>query len=162
NRARTGARARARQSADRRDAAMTQSLSETLYALLPAVYRRRDVEEGQPLRALLAVLEEPLRRLERDTGQLYDNWFIETCADWVVPYIGDLLGVSLLQQPSAQGLTPRAFIANTLASRRRKGTAGMLERVAQDISGWPAAVVEYFQQLATTQNINHLRFDAPF
>src|SRR5215471_14348399 len=129
-----------------------------LYSLLPAIYRLRDAERGYPLQALLRVIEEQVNIVEQDIASLYDNWFIETCDDWVVPYIGDLLGVSLLQQPSAQGLTPRAFIANTLASRRRKGTAGMLERVAQDISGWPAAVVEYFQQLATTQNINHLRF----
>jgi hypothetical protein len=140
---------------------MTQTLGERLYPLLPAYYRRRDFDEGEPLRALLEVLEEPLQALERDLLQLHDDWFIETCAEWVVPYIGDLLGVQLLSTTAGEGLTLRSFVANTLAFRRRKGTPGLLERVAQDVTGWPAAVVESFQRLATTQNVNHVRLGAP-
>ncbi len=135
---------------------MTQ-IFERLYPLLPSFYRKVDADQNLTLRALLAVLEEPLQALENDIQQLYDNSFIETCADWVVPYIGDLLGVRLLHASAGEGLTLRAFVANTIAFRRRKGTPGMLERVAQDVTGWPAAAVEYFQILATTQNVNHLR-----
>ena len=30
--------------------------------------------------------------LADDLDQLYDDQFIETCAPWVIPYIGDLIG----------------------------------------------------------------------
>src|SRR5687768_15481874 len=69
-----------------------------LYALLPAIHRLRDAERGYPLRALLRVIGEQVDVLENDIAQLYDNWFIETCDDWVVPYIGDLIGYRTLHE----------------------------------------------------------------
>ncbi len=33
----------------------------------------------------------------------------------------------------------------------------MLEQLARDVTGWPARVVEFFERLATTQYLNHLR-----
>ena len=53
--------------------------------------------------------------------------------------------------------SPRAEVAHTIAYRRRKGTASMLEQLARDVTGWDARAVEYFQLLATTQYMNHLR-----
>src|SRR3712207_8877629 len=47
--------------------------------LLPAIHRIQDLAEGEPLRALLAVIESEFRKLEADVAGLYDNWFIETC-----------------------------------------------------------------------------------
>ena len=86
-----------------------------LYNLLPAVQRIRDAEQGEPLRQLLAVITQQVGILEEDLEQLYDNQFIETCAPWVLPYIGDLLGITGLP-PSP--LTPRAEVAHTIAYRR--------------------------------------------
>src|SRR6185369_8455368 len=63
-----------------------------LYNLLPAIYRLRDAERGYPLQALLRVVEEQVNVVEEDIARRYENWFIETCDDWVVPYIGDLIG----------------------------------------------------------------------
>jgi hypothetical protein len=128
-----------------------------LYELLPAVYRLRDAEQGEPLRALLSVIAEQVGVLEEDLAQLYDDQFIETCAEWVVPYIGDLVGArGLLTWPDSP-LSNRAQVANTLAYRRRKGTAAVLEQLARDVTGWNARAVEFFQLLATTQYMNHLR-----
>ena len=128
---------------------MNQKPRDRLYKLLPAIYQLRDGAEGEPLRALLAVIEQEVQTIEEDIGDLYDNWFIETCAEWVIPYIGDLLDVRELYassfpatQPQNQLLTTekelleprppsprpygqqerRAYVANTLAYRRRKGT----------------------------------------
>src|SRR6185312_5711664 len=53
--------------------------------------------------------------------------------------------------------SPRAEVANTIAYRRRKGTASMLEQLARDVTEWDARVVEFFQLLATTQYMNHIR-----
>ena len=128
-----------------------------LYELLPSVYRVRDAERDEALRALLGVIEGELRLLEDDIGRLYDNFFIETCDEWVVPYLGDLLGVSGLQPVRDEAFSQRALVANTLAYRRRKGTASVLEQLARDVTGWPAKAVEFFDLLATTQHLNHVR-----
>lgn len=136
---------------------MSLLMPERLYKLLPAVYRVRDADQGEPLRALLAVIEGELERVEADTAGLYDNWFIETCDEWVVPYIGDLLGVRPIRAIESAGVSARAYVANTIAYRRRKGTAVVLEQLAHDTTGWPARAVEFFARLATTQHLNHVR-----
>ncbi|HEY0251278.1 MAG TPA: hypothetical protein VGC41_07105, partial [Kofleriaceae bacterium] len=130
---------------------------ERLYRLLPAVHRLRDAEQGEPLRALLGVIEEEFERIETDTEGLYDNWFIETCEEWVVPYIGDLLGVRGQYNFDNAAQSMRPFVANTLHYRRRKGTAAMLEGLALDVTGWPTRAVEFFQLLGTTQYLDHRR-----
>ena len=131
---------------------------ERLYALLPAIYRLRDAQ-GEPLRALLAIIESELRAIEADIEALYENWFIETCEEWVVPYIGDLLAVRDLNAAGSRqfGQERRAYVANTLFYRQRKGTTPVLEQLARDITGWGVRAVESLQLVATTQNINHLR-----
>lgn len=142
-----------------------------LYELLPAVYRIRDAElakrleqsEGVvqqgPLKALLTLIAEQVAVLEEDLDQLYDDQFIETCANWVVPYIGDLVSARRVFVFPGARFTERAFVANTMAYRRRKGTAAVIEQLARDVTGWNANVVEYFQLLATTQYMNHIRLD---
>jgi hypothetical protein len=131
--------------------------TERLYNLLPAVYRLRDAERGEPLRALLAVIAEQVDALEENLAQLYDDEFIETCAEWVVPYMGDLIGYRALNGVVPTISSPRAEVAHTIAYRRRKGTASVLEQLARDVTGWDARVVEFFQLLATTQYMNHIR-----
>jgi hypothetical protein len=129
----------------------------TLHRLLPAVYRVRDQAEGEPLVALLTLIARELGTLEENLDQLYDDQFIETCADWVAPYIGDLIGYRPLHGVAARVASPRAEVANTIGYRRRKGTALMLEQLARDVTDWPARTVEFFEQLVTTQYMNHVR-----
>jgi hypothetical protein len=141
-----------------------------LYQLLPAVYQLRDADSGYPLRALLQVISEQVNIVDADIAQLYENWFIETCQDWVVPYIGDLVGYTPLYdigQPTAvqsaraqvreRILIPRSEVANTVRFRRRKGTIAVLEDLAEAVAGWPALAVEFYRMLSFTQNINYLR-----
>jgi hypothetical protein len=143
---------------------------EHLYRLLPAVYRIRDAEHRhapppgalgdevlEPLRALLSVVAEQAMVLEESIEQLYDDHFIETCAEWVVPYIGDLIGARGLNAPPSSGFSERVQVANTIGYRRRKGTAAVLEQLARDVTNWNAHVVEFFQRLSTTQYMNHIR-----
>ena len=133
--------------------------AEKLYRLLPSFYRIRDAEQGEPLKALIEVIAGQIGVLDEDMSRLYRNWFIETCNEWVVPYIGDLLGIKNVHPVSKSTYSLRAFVANTLRYRRRKGTATVLEQLARDITGWNARAVEFFQLLGTTQHINHIRFD---
>ncbi len=122
-----------------------------LYKLLPTVYRQRDADQEFPLQALLRVITEQVIVVEQDIAQLYDNWFIETCQDWVVPYIADLIGYQVVHEagepdnattPEGQLrnkiLIPRRDVANTIRDRRRKGTLALLEQLASDVAGWPA------------------------
>jgi hypothetical protein len=139
---------------------------EKLYELVPAVYRQRDTELGKPLERLLAIIAEQVQIVEKDIEDLYENWFIETSDEWVVSYIGDLVGTRSLATTEFESteklktiLGQRAWVANTIRYRRSKGTAFVLEQMAQDVTGWKAKVVEFFQLLSTTQYLNHLRLD---
>ncbi len=151
---------------------MTNPKADRLYDLLPAVHRMRDADRGYPLRALLQVIAQQLNLLDADISQLYENWFIETCQDWVVPYIGALVGYTALLETgdpvanqSARALArerilvSRREVANTVRSRRRKGTLAVLEQLAAAVGGWPSRAVEYYRLLSFTQNINYLQLD---
>ncbi|MGA3007083.1 MAG: hypothetical protein ABSE59_04250 [Opitutaceae bacterium] len=129
---------------------------EQIYELLPAIYRIRDAENGEPLKALLGVVAGQVAVLQDNIQQLYADEFIETCARWAVPYIGDLVGADLIYE-IAGGAGQRAVVANTIGYRRRKGTLLDLEQVSMDVSGMPAVGVEFFKRLITTQSMRHLR-----
>jgi hypothetical protein len=156
-----------------------------LYELLPALYRIRDTQTGiqmltaeekaklmeltgvanyypdayinGPLKSLLTIIAEQVAVLEENLAQLYDDQFIETCAEWAVSYIGNLVGTRNLIPIPDSSFSQRGEVANTITYRRRKGTASVIEQLARDVTGWNANVVEYFQLLATTQYMNHLR-----
>jgi hypothetical protein len=141
-----------------------------LYELLPVIYRLRDADEGYPLRALLRVIAEQVNAVEDDIAQLYENWFVETCQDWVVPYLGDLIGYQIVHEAGEPGevnttqgqernkiLIPRREVAKTIRYRRRKGTLALLELLANDVAGWPARAVEFYKLLGSTQHLSHLR-----
>ena len=143
-----------------------------LYELLPAVYRIEDADRQLQLLALLQVIEQQVDVVEQDIARLYDNWFIETCDDWVVPYIADLIGyraVAAAGPPadvaSAEGraldraLIPRREIANTIRYRRRKGGIALLEDLARDVAGWPGRAVEFYRLLGVEQPPNHLHLE---
>src|SRR6516225_11755175 len=137
---------------------MVMSLDATqLYNLLPATYRTRDAENGYPLQALLMVIAGQSAILEENIRQLYDDQFIETCASWVIPYIGDLVGDNTIYEINGAVSGRRAEVANTIGYRRRKGTLLALEQVAMDVSGLPAAAVEFFKRLITTESMRHVR-----
>lgn len=145
---------------------MTTGAERTLYELLPALYRRRDAEEGFALRALLAVVEEQRALVRESVRGQYADWFVETCQDWVLPYIGALVGYEALpgyEEALARGgeeatrlaavVAPRRDVARTLASRRRKGTLAVLEELARDVADWPARAVEFRTTLGHDQPV---------
>src|SRR5713101_5807549 len=114
-----------------------------LYNLMPSVYRERDEREGSPLRDLLRLVTEQADIVHSDIQLLWDNFFIETCERWAMPYIGDLVSNNLLNDAqslkapdTARALFPdltgpnlrptntirtRADVAKTIYYRRRKG-----------------------------------------
>ena len=130
-----------------------------LYARLPEIHRIRDTEQSPPypLRAYLGSVEAAFGALHENTEALYHDFFIDTCDDWVIPYLADLLGTS---HQSGEPRTLRADVADTIALRRRKGTLGAIERLAANLTGWACRAAELFPGLAWSQHLNHQRPDA--
>jgi hypothetical protein len=130
-----------------------------LYLRLPEIYRIRDLEQNPPgqLEAYLSVIEEVYRGLQDNIEQLYHDFFIETCGDWVIPYLADLLGTSHL---SGDPWTVRADVARTVRNRRRKGSLGAVESVVHALSGWAVHTVEMGERLVWNQHVNHQRPDS--
>lgn len=128
-----------------------------LYSLLPSLHRLRDIERHEVLRALLGILQEQANLIRDNIDDLYDDFFIETCAEWVVPYIGELVANNPLYEVTR---TRRADVARTLEYRHGKGTQRVLEQLARDVTGWSAHVVPFFELLEWTQNVNHIRLVA--
>lgn len=137
-----------------------------LYNLLPATYRMRDAEQGQPLRELLAVMDQQGALVEANIDALYRNWFIETAEDWAVPYIAELVGYQPVHDAGRPGtgtasavrnkvLVPRREAAHTINFRRRKGTLALLEQLSLESAGWEAVAVEGFRLLGWNQHLNH-------
>lgn len=144
--------------------------TDEIFALLPAWLRRRDAEEGQavkarvapgdprapeefgPLRTLASLVAREAQIVGEGIDRHYDDAFIETCAPWVIPYLGDLLGVRGLQD-IPEGIDMRARVADALALRARKGTLRALEHAAATSSGWPVRAVEYWRKLVHAQSM---------
>jgi hypothetical protein len=127
-----------------------------LYQLLPTLHKIKDSEQGYKLKAILDIISDQANIIYRDIGGLWDDFFIETCQPWVIPYIADLVGSTPLHQVAARG---RADVAKTIQYRRRKGTLPMLEEMARDVTGWGAKAVSFFELLGWTQNWNHQRLE---
>jgi hypothetical protein len=137
---------------------MTREPRVPLYQRLPEIYRIKDAEQQPPdqLRAYLALVEDAFGAIHENIESLYHDLFIETCDDWVIPYIGDLLGTTHL---SGEPRTLRADVADTIALRRRKGTLGAIELLTYNLTGWGVHSVELRENMVWNQHLNHQRPD---
>lgn len=127
--------------------------AQRLWAVLPAVYRTDDTDAygaPGPLQELLNRIGGQVAVVRRSIDRLWADQSIETCDDWVIPYIGGLLGTNLVNGLDARG--QRLDVAKTIHYRRRKGTLAVLEELARDMTGWDAHVVEGFRRLARTRH----------
>src|SRR5690242_13043321 len=74
--------------------------ADRLWALLPGIYRARDRDDPDvsgPLEELVRRIGAQMAVVRRSIDRLWADQSIETCDDWVVPYIGDLVGTKLLE-----------------------------------------------------------------
>ncbi len=109
-----------------------------LLGLLPALYRERD-KHGHDLAEFVGVLQAELDRAARDIDALYDDAFIETCDQSVVPFIGALVGIA----DAGDGRSPsRAVVGNAMLRRRQKGSLEALILAVNDSSGWQVRASE--------------------
>jgi hypothetical protein len=127
--------------------------ADKLWNLLPAVYRAEDTDDftsNGPLREMINRIGAQAAILRRSIDRLWEDQSIETCDDWVIAYIGDLLATNLVANLDARG--QRLDVAKTIYYRRRKGTLAVLEEIAFDITGWDAKVAEFFRRLGRTRH----------
>lgn len=127
--------------------------ADKLWNLIPAIYRFEDTDvfdRPGPLRELVNRIGKQAAILRRSTDRLWEDQFIETCDDWVIPYIADLLDARLVNGLGAR--EQRLNVAKTIYYRRRKGTVAVLEELASDISGWNVVVTEFFRRLGRTRH----------
>ena len=111
--------------------------------------RQRPSRESGPLGELIARIGAQIAVVRRSIDRLWANQSIETCDDWVIPYLGDLLATELVNEdPRGQ----RLEVAKTIHYRRRKGTLAVLEEIGRDVTGWQAHVVEAFRRLGRTRH----------
>jgi len=128
--------------------------ADKLWTLLPAVYRAEDTDQfgaNGPLRELVNRIGGTAATLRRSIDRLWEDQSIESCDDWVIPYIAQLLDTNLVYGLDARG--QRLDVAKTIDYRRRKGTLGLLEELASDITGWDVKVVEFFRRLGRTRHL---------
>ena len=127
--------------------------ADKLWNLLPAVYRAQDTDQfdtNGPLRELVNRIGAQAANVRRNIDRMWEDQSIETCDDWVIPYIGDLLAP--IWCPSSMPRAQRLDVAKTIYYRRRKGTLAILEEIASEITGWDAKVVEFFRRLGRTRH----------
>jgi hypothetical protein len=125
-----------------------EAYASKLWQLVPAYYRELDspaLGEAGPLEELLTRIAGQVAVVRRSIDRLWEDQSIESCDDWVIPYIADLVATNLVPSMDARG--QRLDVANTIDYRRRKGTLGLLEQLAADVTGWEARVVELFRRL---------------
>jgi hypothetical protein len=130
-----------------------------LWQLLPAVYRTMDAGPTPgapgPLQELVNRIGAQAAVVRRSIDRMGENQSIETCDDWVIPYIGDLVATRLVSCLDAAA--QRIDVAKTIYYRRRAGTVGLLEELAADIASHDARVVEFFRRMGRTRH----QFDPP-
>jgi hypothetical protein len=127
--------------------------ADKLWALVPAVYRAEDPTgpDGRgPLREIVNRIGAQGAVLRRSIDRLWEDQSIESCDDWVIAYLGELLATNLVASLDARGR--RIDVAKTIYYRRRKGTVGLLEELAADITGWNARVVEFFRRIGRARH----------
>jgi hypothetical protein len=126
-----------------------------LYALLPSVYRERDVDGhlASYLDACGAVLDRLRATLEQRLADAFPAGPPEArpAQGWLLPYVADLLDVRLAS-PLVEGR--RAEVERALAWRQRKGTLRVVQEIGERLGGGGVEAQEGWRRLAVTPRID--------
>lgn len=135
-------------------------LGEQLYRILPALYRYRDeAPKGEgDIKAYLDACGLLLDQFHATLRQRMADNFPEpaeeggdACQEWLIPYFAELLDVRLVS-PSPEGR--RAEVANAVSWRQGKGTAAVVESIAEAIARLEVVMQEGWQRVATTPRLD--------
>lgn len=138
------------------DPEVRQRVAELLYGLLPALYRVRDEPpKGRgELRQFLSVLAAPLAEVRQSVDSLQADLFIDSARDWLLPYLAEMVGTTLVFPDAASN---RRDVRGTASWRRRKGTPDTLESLGNELLDQLVVTQEGWKRLLITQDINLVR-----
>lgn len=124
-----------------------------LYQALPAMYRAQDsAPKGRDeLRRFLEVLAAPLATLRQSIEELHADLFIDTANDWVVPYLADMVGTTLIFPDADKN---RRDVRETVGWRKRKGTPSMLQELASQLAEQQVVTREGWKLVHMTQDLD--------
>ena len=116
--------------------------ADKLYQLLPAIYRIRDASRTTrcvPCARCWPKISPRFGRISISSTTISSS----KPADWVAPYIGDLIGYrTSAPLPTARGVPGRKWPI-PLPTVAGRATATVLEQLARDVTGWNARAVEF-------------------
>jgi hypothetical protein len=151
------------------DPDVRKRLTEVLHGLLPALYRVRDLPAGKtspkkiPGRAedgelyrFLKVLIAPLAETRQNIDELYADLFIDTSADWVLSYLAEMVGTTLVFPDAPSN---RRDVRGTVDWRRRKGTPAMLEEMGTELLGHATTLKEGWKLVLLAQDLDLVRLE---
>lgn len=139
----------------------TTDHADTLYQIVPAVYRNRDTGDLKKYFEGTGVLLDQLHATLQQ--RLADNFPDNTddnsaaCQDWLLPYFADLLDVRLVS-PLVKGR--REEVSSAVRWRQGKGTLRVSEEIAQAIGQLEVVLQEGWQRVACTARLNTARIPA--
>jgi hypothetical protein len=127
--------------------------TDKIWQMIPEVYRTEDgggtdgdtTRQIGVLRQLVETIAGEVAVARRSIDRLWEDQNIETCDDWAVPYIGDLVATRPLSTTDSRAR--RVDVARTIHYRRRRGTPSLLEELVRELSGWDVVLVEAFRRL---------------
>ncbi len=124
--------------------------ADKLWSLIPGVYRYLDPtsSDGQtgPLREIANRIGAQVAVVRRSIDRMWQDQSIETCDDWVIPYLAALLKVQL------PAVGQRRALARAMHYRRQKGTLSALEETAFGVTGWTVKATELYRRLGRTRH----------
>ena len=135
--------------------------SDTLYHIVPVVYRNRDTGDlkkyFEACGRLLDQIHNTLK--QRMTDNFPDNPIdgSPACQEWLLPYFADLLDVRLVS-PSVKGR--RDEVANAVRWRQGKGTLWVIEEIAEAVGRLEVVLQEGWKRMAVTPRLNTPRMPA--
>jgi hypothetical protein len=145
------------------DRDLWEYMARRLYDSLPALYKLDDerARHATPpqrgdLELFTSVLAVPLAVIRQSIEELYADLFIDSASDWVLPYLADMVGTTLVFPDPASN---RRDIRGTVGWRQRKGTPAMLQDLGQELTGQLVVAQEGWQRLQMSQDLN-MRRDA--
>jgi hypothetical protein len=134
--------------------------AQKLWSLLPQIYRTHDAtnafdptvenQPNGPLRELVNRIGAKAATLRRSIDRMWEDQSIETCDDWVIPYIGAQVAVNLVSSLDAQ--SQRLAVAKAIYFRQRKGVFPLLEEIAEDVTAWDARVIELYRRMGRARH----------
>jgi hypothetical protein len=132
-------------------------------SLLPRFYAAADVRGGGTLEALLGVLASVYGELRDGISRLYDDLFLETCREDLVPYVAAGLNINGVTLGPGPFRMPRSWVGHAVEYRRSKGTLVTLTRACAAATGWGARAKAGVDACARTPNVRagqpgHARF----